>query len=717
MSEENINLTAPIHAATQQGKAVAAREVFMDGDKETVQQIGEKTHQLEDAIKDITVSGGASTANAVSYSNETSGMTAVTAQGAIDELATKNTSQDAEIAKKFNLENISQESGGAEDKVMSQKAVSTKLNDLLLKLLKLLNILQDDGDKRFQIVDENNNVGFEVDNNGARCKSYSVVDNDGNVVLKINEKLKTLIDNILLILQDDGDKRFQIVDENNNVGFEVDNNGARCKSYSVVDNDGNVVLKIDENSNFSTNKILSVNFENGYRVNKNAIGGGEKYKHTELIPVTKLIGAKIHNAIHNQGLPAIVICNSNEDRLDGLYVGNSEDIESFDFLFTEEDYARAKNVSANFAWINLAKNGYIEYSLETIIEQFYNFRYCDNLLVMADNYPIVLGNKLELFLTSLIPQSYSTLGFQAVNIETENTDTLKAGRFRENAYVFEASVSRNKKVKITFLLKDPFGNIVGEQVTNVVPIVKKQSPDSPIDILTIGDSYTHIGAYLHELNRRLTGTGGSPISDNLSNINFIGTIRTEKGDKCEGYSGWKYSDFVKSGSPFYIDGKLDISKYISNNSLAKIDAVLILLGANELSSEEDIRTLLDSFISYNSSIKIVVASNAMNYNNYGWSDSRGLSAGVNFNNNYLKIINWNRKLKEICSSYDRNILYIDVPSQIDTINNFDYEEVSANNRNSVVKVRQGIDNVHPAESGFMQISDAFYNAIHYYILK
>ena len=658
MSEENINLTAPIHAATQQGKAVAAREVFMDGDKETVQQIGEKTHQLEDAIKDITVSGGASTANAVSYSNETSGMTAVTAQGAIDELATKNTSQDAEIAKKFNLENISQESGGAEDKVMSQKAVSTKLNDLLLKLLKLLNILQDDGDKRFQIVDENNNVGFEVDNNGARCKSYSVVDNDGNVV-----------------------------------------------------------LKIDENSNFSTNKILSVNFENGYRVNKNAIGGGEKYKHTELIPVTKLIGAKIHNAIHNQGLPAIVICNSNEDRLDGLYVGNSEDIESFDFLFTEEDYARAKNVSANFAWINLAKNGYIEYSLETIIEQFYNFRYCDNLLVMADNYPIVLGNKLELFLTSLIPQSYSTLGFQAVNIETENTDTLKAGRFRENAYVFEASVSRNKKVKITFLLKDPFGNIVGEQVTNVVPIVKKQSPDSPIDILTIGDSYTHIGAYLHELNRRLTGTGGSPISDNLSNINFIGTIRTEKGDKCEGYSGWKYSDFVKSGSPFYIDGKLDISKYISNNSLAKIDAVLILLGANELSSEEDIRTLLDSFISYNSSIKIVVASNAMNYNNYGWSDSRGLSAGVNFNNNYLKIINWNRKLKEICSSYDRNILYIDVPSQIDTINNFDYEEVSANNRNSVVKVRQGIDNVHPAESGFMQISDAFYNAIHYYILK
>ena len=140
MSDKNINLTAPIHAATQQGKAVAAREVFMDGDKETVQQIGEKTHQLENAVKDIAATGGASTANAVSYSNETSGMTAVTAQGAIDELAAKKANSDdvtaqmqrvnIELTKKFNSENIAQESGDAEDKIMSQKAVSAKFSDL-----------------------------------------------------------------------------------------------------------------------------------------------------------------------------------------------------------------------------------------------------------------------------------------------------------------------------------------------------------------------------------------------------------------------------------------------------------------------------------------------------------------------------------------------------------------------------------------------------------
>ena len=192
MSDNNINVTAPLHAATKQGKLAAAMEVFMDGDKETVQQIGDKTHQLENAIKDITATGGASTANAVSYSNETSGMTAITAQGAIDELVTKNKSQDTiiankaeksdvqtsvselkkkdsilsaelakkanasdvtskfteeskridgELAKKFNSENIVQESGDFTNKVMSQKAASDKLSGLAGDILQTNNNL------------------------------------------------------------------------------------------------------------------------------------------------------------------------------------------------------------------------------------------------------------------------------------------------------------------------------------------------------------------------------------------------------------------------------------------------------------------------------------------------------------------------------------------------------------------------------------------------
>lgn len=132
----SINLTDELLAKTKKGKIASAKQVFLEGDQENLQQIGDKTHQLEDAIKDITVSGGASTANAVSYNNETSGMTAITAQGAIDELAAKNKAQDAiieakaeksevatELDKKFDKENIAQEFGDSEDKVVSQSAL------------------------------------------------------------------------------------------------------------------------------------------------------------------------------------------------------------------------------------------------------------------------------------------------------------------------------------------------------------------------------------------------------------------------------------------------------------------------------------------------------------------------------------------------------------------------------------------------------------------
>lgn len=132
----SINLTDELLAKTKKGKIASAKQVFLEGDQENLQQIGDKTHQLEDAIKDITVSGGASTATAVSYNNETSGMTAVTAQGAIDELAAKNKAQDAaigtkaeksevatELDKKFDNENIAQEFGDSKDKVVSQFAL------------------------------------------------------------------------------------------------------------------------------------------------------------------------------------------------------------------------------------------------------------------------------------------------------------------------------------------------------------------------------------------------------------------------------------------------------------------------------------------------------------------------------------------------------------------------------------------------------------------
>ena len=231
----SIGLTDELEVKTKKGKLAAAKQIFLEGDKETVQQIGEKTHQLEEAIKDITATGGASTANAVSYSNETSGMTAVTAQGAIDELAAKNksqdssistkaekadvqasvselkaknTSQDAEIAKKanaadvasqmqteqsrvnaeldkkFNKEDIAQDFGESKDKVVSQFALPYRYiqNEEFI----------------FAKVDANDKLlfGFQWDGTPVFGKTSAVED-------RLQAQVNLLADKITAILGDD----------------------------------------------------------------------------------------------------------------------------------------------------------------------------------------------------------------------------------------------------------------------------------------------------------------------------------------------------------------------------------------------------------------------------------------------------------------------------------------------------------------------------------
>ena len=119
-----INLTDSLNAATTKGKLGDAKQVYLNGDTKNLQQAYEETSthfgtldnrstQMEKAIQDISATGGASTANAVSYNNSTSKLEAITAQGAIDELA----------SKKLNKENIAQEFGDSKDKVVSQFAL------------------------------------------------------------------------------------------------------------------------------------------------------------------------------------------------------------------------------------------------------------------------------------------------------------------------------------------------------------------------------------------------------------------------------------------------------------------------------------------------------------------------------------------------------------------------------------------------------------------
>lgn len=108
----SINLTDEIEVKTKKGKLGAAKQIFLEGDTQTVEKeiqdinsrhntLNTKHESLSRTVQGITVTGGASTANNVTYNNDISGLNAENAQDAIDELANK-TSTISEVNNKAN---------------------------------------------------------------------------------------------------------------------------------------------------------------------------------------------------------------------------------------------------------------------------------------------------------------------------------------------------------------------------------------------------------------------------------------------------------------------------------------------------------------------------------------------------------------------------------------------------------------------------------------
>ena len=94
----SINLTDEIEVKTKKGKLGAAKQIFLEGDTQTVEKeiqdinsrhntLNTKHESLSRTVQGISVTGGASTANNVTYNNDSSGLNAENAQDAIDVLS------------------------------------------------------------------------------------------------------------------------------------------------------------------------------------------------------------------------------------------------------------------------------------------------------------------------------------------------------------------------------------------------------------------------------------------------------------------------------------------------------------------------------------------------------------------------------------------------------------------------------------------------------
>lgn len=116
-SAETVNKNAIDGEVTRAKSAEKSLQDQITSNDSDITNLTAKHESLSRKVQDIAATGGASTATNVTYNNDNSGLNAENAQDAIDELQ----------SSKIDKTSILQESGEAEDKIMSQGAVKTEL--------------------------------------------------------------------------------------------------------------------------------------------------------------------------------------------------------------------------------------------------------------------------------------------------------------------------------------------------------------------------------------------------------------------------------------------------------------------------------------------------------------------------------------------------------------------------------------------------------------
>ena len=154
------------------------------------------------------------------------------------------------------------------------------------------------------------------------------------------------------------------------------------------------------------------------------------------------------------------------------------------------------------------------------------------------------------------------------------------------------------------------------------PMVRQAENLSGCSLLAIGDSTID-----HD---HITGKLLSYFTEKGKTITLLGTLgkSTEPLNKNEGRAGWTTADYMgnttKNGytNPFYNPSTegFDFSYYMSQQGYTNVDFVVIQLGINDLYPSQprmpaepdyasiyaNIKTMIDSILSFNSSVKIIV---------------------------------------------------------------------------------------------------------------
>jgi hypothetical protein len=158
---------------------------------------------------------------------------------------------------------------------------------------------------------------------------------------------------------------------------------------------------------------------------------------------------------------------------------------------------------------------------------------------LPDKINAVIGDTLELFYRGIV---------QSVNPFNYNIKVVASkGNTYKNRWIYTPQAG-DTDFNLTFTVYNDKNVKLAEKVCLIKISSVKTSPSTPKNLLLVGDSLMGGGEIAGEFKRRLTGTGGTPVGNGLTNINFIGTVNKNNAN-FEGYGGWQWQSFNSNSIP------------------------------------------------------------------------------------------------------------------------------------------------------------------------
>ena len=198
---------------------------------------------------------------------------------------------------------------------------------------------------------------------------------------------------------------------------------------------------------------------------------------------------------------------------------------------------------------------------------------------LPDTIHAVVGDTLQLFYRGMVkavnPYNYDIL-----------VNCIK-GKQYPRYYEFTPTSEDVGSIPFKITIKDNNRNVIAEKscIINVVNVAS--SPISVKKIACFGDSLTYNGAWVAEAYRRLTQTGGSPVANGLSNIEFVGA-KEKNGARYFGEGGWTWDSYTTKGINAYrfqVNDVLSLSvgsQYTNNGNTFTILEINITNGSGNI---------------------------------------------------------------------------------------------------------------------------------------